>query len=834
MVLDALRSALASNPSVVLQAPPGAGKSTRVPLALLNEPWLRGLRIVMLEPRRLAARTIARYMARQLGEEVGETVGYRMRLDSRIGPRTRIEVITEGVLERLLQADPALDGTGLLIFDEFHERSLQADVGLALALDVQRGLREDLKLLPMSATLERGPLAALLGNVPVISSEGRSFPVEIRYTPPLRDERNDARVTATIIQALREETGNLLVFLPGLGEIRQVAARLGELPLGDDVIVAPLYGNLSQPAQDQAIAPPPAGKRKVVLATSIAETSLTIEGIRVVIDSGLMRIPRFDPGSGMTRLETVRVSQASAAQRAGRAGRLMPGVCYRLWSENAQQGLVPFTRPEILDADLAPLVLQLAQWGVRDPNQLAWLDPPPAAAWAQAVTLLQRLNALDKDAHLTVHGAAMLGLGIHPRLAHMVLRARELGCGALACDVAVLLGERDILRGGRGASDVDMAERVRVLRREGGGDSQPVDKGALRNVRESARALRRQAGVRDESTDNDLAMLGVVLAFAYPDRIGQRRSGTHGRFLLSNGQGAMVPEQDPLAGAPYLVAAQLDGERTQARVFLAAAITLEDLMEHFADIVELKEEVRWSRRDQAVLVRRQLCLGSLVLRDEPLPHADRQAICAALLEGIKEQGIECLPWDEASRLRRARLRFILRSQQAGLRLPSTDAPWPDISDAGLLMSLDRWLAPYLEGMSRLDHVSRLSMDEILRSLLTWQQQQALDEFAPTHVTVPSGSRIAIDYESEDVPVLAVRLQEMFGQRDTPRIAMGQVALKLHLLSPARRPVQVTQDLASFWAKTYQDVKKDLKGRYPKHYWPDDPLQAEATRGVRRH
>lgn len=772
-------------------------------------------------------------MARQLGEEVGETVGYRMRLDTRVGPRTRIEVVTEGVLERLLQADPALEGVGLLIFDEFHERSLQADVGLALTLDVQRGLRDDLKLLVMSATLECGPVAALLGNAPVISSEGRSFLVEVRYTPPARDERNDAHVTATVAQALRHETGNVLVFLPGVGEIRRVIAALGELHLGDEVIVAPLYGNLSQSEQDRAIAPPPAGKRKVVLATSIAETSLTIEGIRVVIDSGLMRVPRFDPGSGMTRLETVRVSQASAAQRAGRAGRLMPGVCYRLWSEHAQQGLVSFTQPEILDADLAPLVLQLAQWGVRDPNQLAWLDAPPSASWAQAVTLLQRLNAIDRSGHITVHGAAMLALGIHPRLAHMVLRARELGCGALGCEVAVLLSERDILRGRRNVSDVDLAERLRVLRQGACGESQQVDRGAVRNAVESARVLRRQAGIADAAMESDIAMLGVVLAFAYPDRIGQRRSGAHGRFLLSNGQGAVVPEHDALAAASYMVAAQLDGERAEARVFLAAPIALEDLTEHFAEAIELKEEVRWSRRNQAVLARRQLCFGALVLRDEPLPHADQAAISAALLDGVKAQGLRCLPWEDVSRLRRARLRFIQRSEQSALRLPPTDAPWPDVSDAGLLATLDQWLGPYVQGMSRLDHLSRLSMEQIVSSLLTWKQQQALDEFAPSHVTVPSGSRIAIDYESDDTPVLAVRLQEMFGLGDTPRIALGQVALKLHLLSPARRPVQVTQDLASFWAHTYQDVKKDLKGRYPKHYWPDDPLQAEATRGVRR-
>lgn len=831
-VLDSLRGALARHPNVVLQAPPGAGKSTRVPLALLKEPWLQDGRILLLEPRRLAARTLARYMAKQLGEEVGQTVGYRMRLDTRVGPSTRIEVLTEGVLERMLQADPLVEDVGLLIFDEFHERSLQADVGLALALDVQRGLRENLKLLVMSATLDCGPIAALLGGAPVITSEGRSFPVEIRYVPS-RDERIDIRVASTIVAALRNDEGNLLVFLPGVGEIRQVAARLNETTLGEEVIIAPLYGNLTQAEQDQAIAPPASGKRKVVLATSIAETSLTIEGIRIVIDSGQMRLPTFDPGSAMTRLVTVRVSQASAAQRAGRAGRLMPGVCYRLWSETVQRGLTPFTRPEILDADLAPLVLQLAQWGVRDPNQLAWLDPPPGAAWKQAVALLQRLDALDSNAQLTEHGTALLLLGIQPRLAHMVLRGRELDCGALACDLAVLLSERDLLRSHRGVRDVDVTERMRILRQGARGESMQVDHGAVRNAAESARALRRRARIPEAANEHDLSMLGVLLAFAYPDRIGQLRSGSRGRFRLSNGQGAIVPEHDALATAAYIVAAQLDGDRAEARVFLAAIIAQNDLMSHFADAIEVTEEISWSRRDQAVLARRQQRLGALVMRDEPLPNADREAISAALMAGIRDLGLECLPWGQASRLWCARVRFITRCEKADLRLPSVDADWPDVSEAGLRASMGQWLSPFVQGMTRLNHLERLNVDEALKSLLTWRQQQALDEFAPSHVVVPSGSRIAIDYESEDTPVLAVRLQEMFGLGDTPRIALGQVALKLHLLSPARRPVQVTQDLASFWANTYQDVKKDLKGRYPKHYWPDNPLEAEPARGVRR-
>lgn len=830
--LDALRDALRRHSSAVLVAPPGAGKSTRVPLALLDEPWLRDRRMLLLEPRRIAARALAHFMARQLSEEVGQTVGYRMRMDTRVSPRTRVEVVTEGVLERMLQADPALEGVGLLIFDEFHERSLQGDVGLALALDVQQGLREDLRLLVMSATLDSGPIAALLGNAPVVTSKGRSFPIDIRYTPTLRDEAINARVAETVVSALRYEAGNVLVFLPGQGEIRQVASRLHQLPIGDDVIVAPLYGSLSQSEQDRAMAPPPPGKRKVVLATSIAETSLTIDGIRVVIDSGLMRLPKFDPGSGMTRLETVRVSQASAAQRAGRAGRLMPGVCYRLWSENAQQGLVAYTRPEILDADLAFLVLQLAQWGVRGPNQLMWLDPPPVGSWAQAVALLQRLEAVDKTSQLTAHGAAMLQLGIPPRLAHMVLRARELGYGSLACEVAALLSERDIIRAGRNTSDVDITERIRLLRQASRGDLQS-NYSALRNLLESVRTLRRQAGIFEHETDNDLSMLGVVLGMAYPDRIGQSRHGARGRFRLSNGQGAIVPEQDALAGAAYLIAAQLDGDRAEARVFLAAPISLADLMENFADVIEIKEEVRWSRRDSAVLARRQWCLGALVLRDAPLLHADQARVAAALMEGITEQGLHCLPWDDASRSWRARLRFVKRSEQAGLRVPPTDAPWPEVSDAGLLATLDTWLGPYVHGMSRLDHLGRLSLSDMFMSLLTWQQQKMLDEFAPSHVVVPSGSRIAIDYESEETPRLAVRLQEMFGLSLTPQVALGQVALKLHLLSPAHRPVQVTQDLESFWANTYQDVKKDLKGRYPKHYWPDNPLEAEPTRGVRR-
>ena len=821
-LLPELRQTLAAGRNAVLQAAPGAGKSTRVPLALRDAPWLDGRKIIMLEPRRLAARAVARYMAQSLGESVGETVGYRVRLDSRVGPRTRIEVVTEGVLTRLIQYDPALESTGLVIFDEFHERSLQADLGLALCLDSQGVLREDLRILVMSATLDGAAVAGLLGTAPVLTSTGRSHPVVIQYRPtraPFARERRTFlhEVTQAVVTTLREEAGSLLVFLPGMAEIRTLEAALLALPPGPDVLLAPLYGQLDAATQDAAIRPTPVGQRKLVLATAIAETSLTIEGIRVVIDAGLMRRQRFDPNTGLSRLVTLPVSRAAAEQRSGRAGRLQPGVCYRLWPEHRH--LLPYSAPEILEADLTTLVLELAQWGVHDVHQLRWLDPPPAAHIAQATGLLQRLGALDASARITDHGRAMQQPGAHPRLAHMMLRGREAGYGALACDLAALLGERDPLRGA-GSREADIVLRLELLR--GTREAHGGDRGLLRQIRATAAQWRRELGCEPPPQDHsDLVLAGVILAWAYPDRIAQRRTGADNRFRLSNGRGAYVAEAEPLAAADYLVAAHLDGAR-EARIHLAAVIDRERLLHYHGDLITAHSGVHWDERGQCVQARRQQRLGELVLRDEPWTDADPDAVQAALLEGIHRGGVECLPWNEAARQLQARIAFLRR-------LFPDD--WPDTGDTALMDTLEDWLQPQLNGMTRLTQLQRLDLHGLLLERLAWPQRRRLDELAPAHLIVPSGSRVRLDYRAE-TPVLAVRLQEMFGLADMPRIAGGRVPVLLHLLSPARRPVQITQDLATFWQGSYHDVKKDLRGRYPKHAWPDDPLRAPPTTRTR--
>jgi len=826
-VVPALRDALRRRTAAVLQAPPGAGKTTRVPLALLDEPWLAGGKIVMLEPRRLAARAAARRMAATLSEPVGGTVGYRVRMDTRVGPGTRVEVVTEGVLARMLQADPALEGVGLVVFDEFHERSLHADLGLALALQSQSLLRDDLRVLVMSATLDGAAVAALLDDAPVVTSVGRAHPVEVRYLPRPAEGYLDARVARAALEALDREPGDVLVFLPGQAEIRRVEERLRDAVTDPGVRIAPLYGSLPQDAQDRAIEPSPAGERKVVLATSIAETSLTIEGVRVVVDGGVMRVPRFSPRTGMTRLETVPVTRASAEQRCGRAGRLGPGVCYRLWTEAEQHGLVPHATPEILAADLAPLALELAAWGVADPGELRWLDPPPAAAFAQARELLLQLGALDAAGTVTPHGRRMAELGTHPRLAHMLLRGAALGLGALACDLAALLEERDPFRGGPGLPDVDLRLRLEALRGPGGGGSHRghrVDVPTLRRVRDAARHWRTSLGIRPApgSPPDETASAGLLLAFAYPDRVAQKRRGQPGRFLLRGGRGAVLEGAQALAEAPYLVAAELDGQGRESRVYLAAPLAEEELTAHFGEQVEVEESVAWDAGAGAVRARRRERLGALVLRDAPLADPDPEAVAAALAEGVAREGIDALSWSEEARRLRERLVF----------LHHLDPAWPDASDGALLASLPEWLGPHLYGLRRMDEVRRLDPGEILRARLPWERRAALDELAPSHLQVPSGSRIPVDYSDPDAPVLAVRLQEVFGMTETPRIAGGRMPLTLHLLSPAHRPVQVTRDLASFWRGTYFEVRKDLKGRYPKHEWPDDPLRATPTRRAR--
>ncbi|WP_232199089.1 ATP-dependent helicase HrpB [Thermosinus carboxydivorans] len=823
-VIPDLKEALRRQTNAVLVAPPGSGKTTRIPLALLDEPWLAGQRVLMLEPRRLAARAAARYMAASLGEQVGETVGYRVRLDTRVGANTRVEVITEGVLTRLLQADPALEGVGLVIFDEFHERNIHADLGLTMCLQAQAVLRPDLRLLVMSATLDAAPVAALLGDAPVLTGTGAAYPVETRYLDrPVEEGRRETVIVDTIIEALTAAPGDILVFLPGAAEIRRVEAAIAARGLGANVRVAPLYGMLPLAAQDLAIAPSPPGQRKVVLATSIAETSLTVEGVRTVIDSGLMRVSRFSPRTGMTRLETAMVSRAVADQRRGRAGRLAPGVCYRLWTKQEDARLAPRNTPEILEADLAPLALELAVWGVADPAELSWLDPPPAAAFAQARELLQRLGALGRDGAVTPHGRRMAAMGLHPRLAHMVLRAIPLGLGGLACELAVLLSERDILRSSGGASDADLRLRVEALRLAGQAErdnpAHMVDWAAVRRLRAELDYLRRLFGIAGQEA-GDTNACGLLLAFAYPDRIGQRRE--NGRFLLASGRGAAVAGMQALADAPYLVAAELDDQGTESRILLAAPVDFATLKQHFADQIEETVTVVWDRAAQAVRARKYERLGALILREVPVADPAPEDVLAALLAGIAEAGLDILPWTRAASQLRQRINFMHRLEPG----------WPDMSDEALIETLDSWLGPYLYGISGRDGLARLNLVTIIESTLTWDQRRELDECAPTHIVVPSGQRIPVDYSDPAAPVLAVRLQEMFGLTETPRIARGRVPLTLHLLSPAHRPVQVTRDLASFWRGAYFEVRKDLLGRYPKHYWPDDPLAATPTHRVR--
>ncbi len=826
-VLPALCAALRERHEAVLEAPPGAGKTTRVPLALLHEPWLGEQRILMLEPRRLAARAAAERLASELGEAVGETVGYRIRLDSKVGPRTRIEVVTEGILARRLQDDPALEGVGLVIFDEFHERSLDADLALALSLNGRALLRDEppLKILLMSATLEGERLSALLDDAPVISSRGRMYPVEIRWGRPLQvGEWVEPKVVQTVLQALSDEPGSLLVFLPGQAEIRRVHEQLAEALAGrTEIMLCPLHGELDLAAQRAAIEPAPAGRRKVVLATNIAETSLTIDGVRVVIDAGLERVPRFDPASGMTRLDTQRIARASATQRAGRAGRLEPGVCYRLWSEAQHEQLAAYATAEILQADLAGLALQLARWGVQ-PGELAWLDAPPAAAFAQARDLLERLGALDARGALTTHGQAMAILPPHPLIARLLLRGTALVLAPQACDLAALLGERDILRG----AGADLHSRMALL--SGADKASRGSAGGVQRVRQVARQLRGylagagapRAAVADPEHPR---WLGCLLALAYPDRIARQRRAGGAEYRLANGRAALFSETDGLMKHEWLVIADLGSRQGQReeRIYLAADLAVELFAGPLAEQVRSLDVLDWDEREGVLRAERQRKVGELLLDSMPLSNLDADARGQALLALVRRKGLELLAWTPELRQWQARLALLRRLDLTA----SAHSDWPDVSNAALLARLDDWLLPYLGKVSRLSHFANLDLPAMLASLLPWPLPQRLDELAPKSLEVPSGSRIRIDYE-HDTPVLAVRLQELFGLAMTPRIAAGRQQLLLHLLSPGHKPVQVTQDLASFWANTYLEVKKDLKGRYPKHYWPDNPLIAEPT------
>ncbi len=832
-VLPALRAALAQHRAALLTAPPGAGKTTRVPLALLGEPWLGSQRVLMLEPRRLAARAAASRMALSLGQTIGEAVGYRIRHDTKVGPTTRVEVVTEGILTRMVQHDPSLQGFGCVIFDEFHERSLHADLGLALSLEAQRLFRPDLRLLVMSATLDCAAVTKLLQDAPVVASEGRSYPVEVLYLERPVTGPPEQEVAACVGRVLRDDSGSLLVFLPGMAEIRRVQRRLEEAQLGPAVTIAPLHGDLSQAEQDRAIAPSPPGQRKIVLATSIAETSLTIDGVRVVIDVGLLRVPRYDPRSGLARLETIRVTKDSSEQRCGRAGRTEAGRCYRLWTQAEHQALLPRRPPEILDADLTSLVLELAVWGVANPAELSWLDPPPAGAVAQARELLRQLGALDARDAATAHGRRMAELGLHPRLAHMIIAAQAMQAGDVACDVAALLTERDLARFPAGRHQADLRLRLDLLHgRHNQAETSTVDRAALHRARQLSEHWRRQLRLpaeRPRRTTSEEPSVGVLLAYAYPDRIAQRVPGptsASARYRLANGRGAAFAGPDVLASHAYLVIAELDGSDEWGRITRAAPLEWDELERHCAARIEDVDFVEWDARREAVLARRQRRLGQLVLLDQGLPNPDESLIRGALLTALRREGLTRLSWTSEQEQWRARVALLRR---AG----GTHSDWPDVSDEALLARIEEWLGPELVRLSRLDQVARVDLTPPLRRLLTGKQQQALERLAPTHLAVPTGSRIRLDYASGERPVLAVRLQELFGCRETPRVADGAVPVVIHLLSPAGRPVQVTQDLARFWATSYRDVRKELRGRYPKHHWPEDPLTAAPTRRAKR-
>lgn len=814
-VLPRVFAALHEQGCAVLVAPTGSGKSTRVPLALLDAPWLAGRGIVMLEPRRLAATNVARYMAGLLGEEAGGTVGYAIRYERCVAQTTRLEVVTEGILTRRLQTDPELAGIGLVILDEFHERSLNADLALALCHDIQCGLRPDLRLLVMSATLDAEAVALLLGGAPVVRCDGRSYPVKIDYLPRDPDGPLAAVAAAGVRRALRETRGDILVFLPGAGEIRRCAGQLDDLVDSD---VRPLYGELPFSDQERAILP--GTRRRVVLATNVAETSLTIEGIGAVVDAGFERRPRFDAVTGAAALELTRISRASAEQRAGRAGRLGPGVCYRLWSEGTHGSLLPVTPPEIRQADLLPLALELARWGVNEAAALAWLDPPPAGSLCSARELLQRLGLLDDRLRLTARGREAAEWPLHPRLACLLLAARAAGLLPLACDLVALLGERDLCPPDwRPAhpSASDLLERLELLRRGRG------EAGRLAAVRRAAAFWRRRCGVGADRGQPAPAAVNRLLAAAYPDRVAVRRASGGDRYLLANGRGGRLGERSALPRPDFLVAAELRGlPGGEAEIVMAGSLARADLEELFAERLQWRREVLWDPSGQRLIGREARSLGAVIVQERPV-NLRAEEMLPLLLDLLRREGLTALNWSAAAQLR-ARLALLRRE------LP--EAGWPDVGDEALLATLESWLAPWLAPVRGRDDLARLDLAAILRSWLGGKGRE-LDRLAPEHLEVPSGSRIRLDYAAGDAPVLAVKLQELFGLAATPCVAGGRVPVLIHLLSPAGRPLAVTRDLRSFWNTVYPEVKKEMKGRYPKHPWPDDPWTAAATRRTKR-
>jgi ATP-dependent helicase HrpB len=808
-VLDELSRTLAGHNAAVLVAPPGAGKTTRVPLALLDESWARAKKIIMLEPRRIAARASAERMAWTLGERVGETVGYRVRFGSKVSRATRIEVVTEGIFARQILDDPELSGVAAVLFDEFHERSLDADLGLALARDAQTGLREDLRILVMSATLDGARVARLLGEAPVISSEGRAFPVETRYLGRKTDAPLERQMADAIAIALRADPGSVLAFLPGAAEIRRTQNFLAERIHDSSIEIVPLFGALDAGVQDRAIAPAPRGHRKVVLATSIAETSLTIEGVRIVVDSGVARVPRYEPDIGLTRLETVRASRAAVDQRRGRAGRTEPGVCYRLWDEPQTASLAAYTQPEILSADLSSLVLDLAQWGVGDPATLAFLDSPPLPALKEARSLLRELGALDGDGRITAEGKSLRALALPPRLARMIVDSHRLGAGEAAAEIAAILTER-----GLGGDSVDLDARLDQFRRD-----RAPRAGSARSL--AQRWASQVAVTEGPSNEHTSPPTGVMLAFAFPDRVARNRG--NGSFVLANGRGAAVELTSALARAPYVAVAELSGTAAQGRILLAAPIAQAEIEQHFGDQIETADEVSFDRGAMALRARRKKTLHAITLSEAPMALQPSVDTARVLAEGLIALGLDRLPWSKPAKQWRDRVMFLRKTE---------GEPWPDLSDDALAAQREAWLVPALYDKTSLKEFSAGDLSDALMTLLPWDLRARLEREAPTHFEAPTGTMLAIDYEAEQGPTIAVRLQELFGLNTHPSIAKGTVPLVLELLSPAHRPVQVTRDLPGFWRGSYAAVRSDLRGRYPRYPWPEDPASAMPTRRVK--
>lgn len=806
-IINEVKSHLKNQNTLIVNAPPGAGKSTLLPLTLLEESWLSGKKIIMLEPRRLAAKTIAMRMADLWGDKVGETIGYRVRFENRVSATTRIEVVTEGILTRMLHTDNALEGVGLVIFDEFHERSIHADVAMALCREAQQILRPDLRIMVMSATLNMPQLTSLL-KAPVAVSEGRQFPVEVFYVGG-QDEFLLPEVTArVIIKATKEHEGDVLVFLPGEGEIRKCA----ELLKRDlkDFAIHPLYGMLPQGEQYLAIVPNKFGKRKVVLATSIAETSLTIEGIKIVVDTGFGRVSRFDPKSGLSRLETVQISKDSADQRAGRAGRLSPGVCYRMWTSATHQRLAEHRTPEIMEADLAALVLDLAQWGITNIEQLTWLSPPPKASVTQALETLTNLNAIE-NGRITEHGKQLHQLACHPRIAHMLLKAKDDNAVALAADIAAILEERDPLPKDLG---IDINLRIEALRRARQNNSLGNKFTRIEKVAESYRRL---LNAEPDNGVVDVFETGLLLAYAYPERIAFARPGNNAQFQLANGKYATAGHRDDLAHEPWLAVAHMDTRDGLGKIFMASPLNPKDLL----PMVKEKQIITWDTRRGGLIATKDLRIGSIVLQSKPLPNPDESYLQEAISNAIKTGGEQLLNFDEKMQQ--------LQNRILSLRKWNPNEGWPDVSTTTLLLTNSEWLMPYLNNIKKPEELKKIDLHDALLNSLDWNLQQALNELTPTKINVPSGSAISVEYlPNGETPILSVRLQEVFGLADTPKINGGKISVVMHLLSPGFKPVQVTSDLRSFWNNTYFEVKKELQRRYPKHAWPDEPWEAKAV------